>query len=53
MDIMILRNLLDATQHKELEVNIKKQKKNKEWTISLELPSSMFIHFLPIVYLYM
>lgn len=53
MDIMILRNLLDATQHKELEVNIKKQKKNKEWMIGLELPSSMFIHFLPIVYLYM
>ena len=53
MDIMILRNLLDATQRKQLVVNIKKQKKNKEWMIGLELPSSMFIHFLPIVYLYM
>ena len=53
MDIMILRNLLDASQRKELEVNIKKQKKNKEWMIGLELPSSMFIHFSPIVYLYM
>ena len=32
MDIMILRNLLDATQRKQLEVNIKNRKRIKnEW----------------------